>query len=696
MNITSPKIQLLSRISEVDILRHYMPSFDPNHTGNYTSPFATKDDKPSLNFYQKNGSLMFKSHNTGHQGDIFQFVADLKGIDCKTDFQALIAEMQQDLALSPPLENQAHNIRISYERQAPELISYFTTFGVSAELLDRYHVRQVKYHEFITRKGKHCKFDYRKLGQLAIGYAIEDRVKVYFPKIEGKQEKLFGFKDQTSADIFGLAQLGPTVSRLFISAGEKDCLVLNAHGFPAVSFQSENTLPTGAQIDQLNSICKEIIIVFDSDQPGINAAVKLSEKTGWKSVQLPTETKDVADYFLRFKVSDFEKLIEKAATSAPSTDPVPEVYTIFHQSEDFLKKHFDFRYNTVSLDIEVSKKNANAFQVANENQLFITMNKSGIKISIDKLICILKSDFVPHYNPVTTYFEKLPKWDKEDHIGNLASHLHAEHPTQLHVQFKKWLIRCVRCAMEPGYYNKQAFILVHSQQNSGKTTFCRFLCPPALSNYIAENISDDKDSRIALVKNFLINLDELSSLARHEINSLKALFSKDCINERLPYDRKNSIIPRIANFIGSTNMAEFLADETGSVRWLCFEIHKIDWRYKQTIDINKVWAQAYELYKSGFAADMDPKEIAENENRNAKFQQRSTEAELIPQHLQPSTHSDPLATFMTASDVLVYLTIHTPLKLNKIMIGRAMPMCGFLRTKDSTSDRYGYYCIKLN
>jgi len=96
---------------------------------------------------------------------------------------------------------------------------------------------------------------------------------------------------------------------------------------------------------------------------------------------------------------------------------------------------------------------------------------------------------------------------------------------------------------------------LHFYEKGGKYLYKshNFLCPPALANYIAENISDDKDSRISLVKNFLVNLDELSSLAKHEINSLKAVFSKNFINERLPYDRKNSIIPRISNFIGSTN-----------------------------------------------------------------------------------------------------------------------------------------------
>jgi len=104
-----------------------------------------------------------------------------------------------------------------------------------------------------------------------------------------------------------------------------------------------------------------------------------------------------------------------------------------------------------------------------------------------------------------------------------------------------------------------------------------------------------RTARILLCKNFLINLDELAVLSRQEINSLKSYFSKTQINERLPYERKNSIINRTCSFVGSSNMDEFLTDETGSVRWLCFRINSINWDYRAQIDINRVWAHAYAL-----------------------------------------------------------------------------------------------------
>ncbi len=55
----------------------------------------------------------------------------------------------------------------------------------------------------------------------------------------------------------------------------------------------------------------------------------------------------------------------------------------------------------------------------------------------------------------------------------------------------KWFVRTVRTGIDKNYHNKQALILVSNKQNSGKSTYCRFLCPPALGGYIAENINPD-------------------------------------------------------------------------------------------------------------------------------------------------------------------------------------------------------------
>lgn len=702
------KVQFFEQISEIDILNYYVEDFDPTKTANYKSPFSTTDNKPSLSVYHTAKGWQFKSHNTGHQGDVFQFVADLKGIDCKSNFNEILEIIKSDLGVTnghkyqssqttikvkplepqPIAENKKENIKIEINEDKTLLLSYFAPLGISAEILERYNVQAMKYHEFHNKEGKRCKFDYIKLNQLAVLYSFNDRIKVYFPAIEGIQEKKFGFKSQTTEDIFGLEQITQPCDKLYIAAGEKDCLTLISRGYQAISFQSENTNPTQKQIDQISNLAKEIFIVYDTDTSGENASKKLAKSTGWKEITLNKTFKDITDFFTKNKsaVSEFENHI----------NPATEVKkTVFHITEDFIQKRYNVRFNTISLEIEIKPKHASIYQPLNENDLYIELNKANIAIGIDKLVAILKSNFVPKYNPIQHYFENLPKWNNMDNIGHLSAHLEAkENQEHLNKQFKNWIVRALRCAIEPNYFNKQAFIIVHNSQNSGKTSFCRFLTPPELENYAKDNLSEDKDGKIALAKNFLINLDELDSLSKYEINSLKSLFTLSSINERLPYDRKNSIIPRITSFVGSTNLSEFLTDETGSVRWLCFEIKQILWSYKNSVDINQVWAHAYHLYKTGYHAEMSREDISENELRNAKFQMKSVESELIPNFLIPADSHHDDAEFLTATDILQFISTRTVLRINKIAIGKAMPQNGFIRVKESKSDKYGYWCIK--
>jgi predicted P-loop ATPase len=97
---------------------------------------------------------------------------------------------------------------------------------------------------------------------------------------------------------------------------------------------------------------------------------------------------------------------------------------------------------------------------------------------------------------------------------------------------------------------------------------------------------------ISLSENMFINLDELSSMNKFELNHLKSLFSIDSVRVRHPYGSRMQTDPRRASFIGSTNEQSFLTDTTGSVRWLCFEINSIEFTY-ESIGIDNIWSQPY-------------------------------------------------------------------------------------------------------
>ncbi|MBU4154413.1 MAG: PriCT-2 domain-containing protein, partial [Proteobacteria bacterium] len=252
----------------------------------------------------------------------------------------------------------------------------------------------------------------------------------------------------------------------------------------------------------------------------------------------------------------------------------------FTITEEYLHEHFVIRYNVVSNKFEYKAHDDEKYKDLNENNLYIRLQKDNVNISLNNLIALLKSDFVTEYNPFLEYFKGLPEWDGQtDYIKELSGYLKTPDRERLDKHFKKWLVRTVKSATDDFYYNKQAFVLVSTKQNSGKSTYCRFLCPPALMDYIVENIGTDKDSLVAITENFLINLDELSTAEKAEINAFKSMFSKDKIKARLTYDKRASVHVRRASFIGSTDRWEFLTDENGSVRWLCFDITEIDWSY---------------------------------------------------------------------------------------------------------------------
>jgi hypothetical protein len=357
----------------------------------------------------------------------------------------------------------------------------------------------------------------------------------------------------------------------------------------------------------------------------------------------------------------------------------------FFAVERHLKDHFDLRYNILAGDVEIKKKDEVAFIPINENSLYRYLQLNNIQFTPANLSSLLGSDFVPEYDPIIDYFKILPEWDGTDHIDHLTTFLEVSGQERFNRHFKKMLVRSVACGMGQKW-NKQAFILMGGQ-SSGKTTFWRWLCPPKLQKFYTEHITTDKDGLIALTNNYLINLDELAALQKYEINALKSMVSRDFAKVRPPFGKRSVVLKRRANFVGSTNKDEFLNDETGNVRWLCFIVNKIDWEYKDKVNLEQVWAQALHLHNAGFSSELDTHDILENENANAEYIVRSPELELVQGHFVPAEKDDTGAEALTATDIFMRLKISgiAPNNLNTSNIGKAMKQLKFKQTSQRIS-----------
>lgn len=363
--------------------------------------------------------------------------------------------------------------------------------------------------------------------------------------------------------------------------------------------------------------------------------------------------------------------------------------------EDYLNATYEIRLNEINLELDYRPLGSNEpFQLLNENDLFRDLDKQKKGISMATLMAILNSSFVNKFNPLLAYFEGNKELysnsSQLDYIEILANHISAKDQVRFNHQFKKMLVRTIACALENDVFNKQAFILVQKSQNGGKTSFWRWLCPPSLKQYFMENITPDKDGIIALSTNILINLDELSTLKKTELNTLKSIFSKDKVKVRPPYGRKTISMPRRSSFVGSTNLFDFLNDESGSVRWLCFEINSIDWNYSNNVSIDLIWSQAYALYNSGFNYELSADEIRENEILNERFQYVSNEQDIILETLLPGSKEDH-DRFMSSTDIISFLieynTFHIQLK--PVLLGKALTKLGY--EKCQLNSKHGYY-----
>lgn len=91
---------------------------------------------------------------------------------------------------------------------------------------------------------------------------------------------------------FGLEQLPTKGGLLFITGGEKDVLSLSAHGFNAISFNSETAMIPLDVIHNLSYRFKHIVLLFGVDKTGLKSSKVQQERLSGEK-----KDKDVSDYF---------------------------------------------------------------------------------------------------------------------------------------------------------------------------------------------------------------------------------------------------------------------------------------------------------------------------------------------------------------------------------------------------------------
>jgi predicted P-loop ATPase len=166
-------------------------------------------------------------------------------------------------------------------------------------------------------------------------------------------------------------------------------------------------------------------------------------------------------------------------------------------------------------------------------------------------------------------------WDEIPRIDQwLSTCLGADgNPEYLKAIGPRFLISAVARALRPGCKADQVLVL-EGAQGIGKSTAVRVLSEPWTTDSLPDLTS--KEAAIQIQGVWIVELAELTSMSRSDVEHIKAFMSRNEDRYRPHWGRSSETRPRRCVFIATTNLQGYLRDETGNRRFWPVRCRSID------------------------------------------------------------------------------------------------------------------------
>lgn len=352
--------------------------------------------------------------------------------------------------------------------------------------------------------------------------------------------------------------------------------------------------------------------------------------------------------------------------------------------KDYLDLKYEFRRNTLTMEIEVRNLDEDDFFILDEafvNSIWIDMQVDGFKCSDATLLKILNSKLTIEFNPLKNYIKQLPEWDgKTDHIGLLADTVKIKSININNVSqqdlwrpyLEKWLVASVATSTGRGI-NHLCLILV-GNQGTGKTSWLNRLCPENMKEFlicshINPSLTDNNTSNFLAEKWFVNIDDQLETIFGKDFNSMKAIITAPFVTNRKTWHRFSKKRPRVCSFMGSVNSPKFLTD-TENRRYLVFTADELNYTHKVNMDL--VWSQALHLLSNGHKYWFNQEEMKQLNLVNELYRQITPEEEWLMKLYEACEPSNPHAKFVMPSEILMRLNLFSGMKLSIRKLSAAM------------------------
>lgn len=611
---------------------------------------------PSLSCYhEEEGEVKFKCFGCGKQGDIFDAIGYVYNLDKAAQIKTI--KDMYSFELSSDLK--------------PSIKIYKSNNGKPKKEKKTFHI------DYIKEKAEAIYSYYSATGKLEIIIVVWGRkegkkiIGQYAPIEDGK---FINAVSNIKYGIYRLPELLKSTGPIYITEGEKDTDNLRSWGFTATSARGGSQQPWNPENNKY-FIGRDVIFIRDDDSSGRDFGNSVIESLSpvvksIKCLDLPVKEEnknkghDFTDWVKAGGTRDeFIKLSAEAELrgidgieirKAEETDPLPGVTVPIEikarrksklqkltETEDYLKSNYKFKYNEITKKTEYTEINQSCWKEITDNiisKFYFALLRRGIDFNRDDIWSLLANpDFSEVYNPFKEYFDNIPQWDKKDHIKIFTDCFKLKNENDREAfekSFKKWFVGILTGVYNSKWCNHVIFIIT-GEQGDGKTTILNELIPENLYEYLQNGGLEfgTKDSKMAMCCKLLINIDELESFTKKNIDQLKSNITAKDFDIRLPYGRVSEKLSKRCSFMASTNRTSFLSDPTGSRRFLIFEISEIE--YEKKFDINQMYSQAKHLYFSNFTYWFTREEIKEINKRNEQFSADSPEEQLLLQYFIP-------------------------------------------------------------
>ena len=307
---------ILENITCEDVYLKYFGDY-PVLNKKYYSPFQ-QENTPSFCFYYRAGEIRFKCFSTGNVGDCIAFV----GLQYGKTYEQALDIIYYDFKLSKKSKSKSRRVLELVEEEYKEQldvvlrkweeydINYWLQYGISRTTLDIYNVKPVSTF-WVNNTLKWSNNEINPIYR----YRFGERIKVYRPLNKDKKSKWRSNCDRR--DIQGFKQLKYDSNIVFITSSLKDVMCLYELGYEAIAPQAESNYLEPKLIEYLESKYDQIILFYNSDEPGIKSTNKiLTQYVSIKNIYIPIEiAKDPSDCIKNIGVENTKKLIIKLLNS---------------------------------------------------------------------------------------------------------------------------------------------------------------------------------------------------------------------------------------------------------------------------------------------------------------------------------------------------------------------------------------------